>query len=289
MENKRNITVFGATGKIGKELLSYLSIGNILTVAVTRNRNKAFTMPSVEWVEADMADKKSLYKTMENSKIVFLLSGQSSDFVMEQNNVIDVARELSVEHIVKLSSGAADRNSHLHIPKVHGQVEEYLKTSGIGWTMLRPNGIMQNWLGELAQSVKRERKIFEATGDGKRAHVDRRDITEVAFKVLTESEKHKGKTYLLTSMMAVNYKQVADAISRIIKEKVEFVPLTIDEVRQQMEHSGMPQWAVETFLAYDESQREGKTEFVSTDVEDILKKPARTLEGFMKDYIDYFK
>ena len=289
MEKKKNITVFGASGKIGAELLRHLSEAGVATTAVTRNKNKVTALPFVEWLQADMGDQKTLYATMEQSKAVFLLSSQGGNFVEEQNNVIKVAKELGVQHIVKLSSGAADKNSSLHIPKVHGEVEEFLKASGMGWTMLRPNGIMQNWLGETALTIKKERKIYEATADGKRAHADLRDIAEVALKVLLEPEKHANKAYLLTSDEAINYAQLAAIISRVIEEKIEFVPITEQEARQQMEQAGMPPFLVRTFLAYDEAQRTGQAAVVSSAVREILQRPARTVEAFAKDYVSFFK
>lgn len=102
----------------------------------------------------------------------------------EQNNVIEVAKTSGVAHLVKLSSGALDEHfyiPHSPIAQVHGEIESLLKASGVPWTILRPNGFMQNWLGELAQTVKSERKIYEATGEGKRAYIDIRDIAE-AFR-----------------------------------------------------------------------------------------------------------
>lgn len=287
--NKINITVFGATGNIGKELLTLLSNAKVHTIAVTRDKSKAIEMPFVSWIEADMSDKNSLANTMLDSNAVFLLSGVTKNFIEEQNNVINVAKELSVKHIVKLSSGAADHNSAFLIPKVHGEVEELLKLSGVTWTMLRPYGIMQNWLGDTAETVKKERKIYEATGDGKRAHVDRRDIAEVAFKVLTEPEKHQNKEYTLTSDNAVNYKQIANAISKEINSSVEFIPLTIDEAKQQMEQAGMPQFLIDTFISYDTAQLNGLTEIVTNNVKTILGKPARTVENFAKDYAELFR
>ena len=289
MGKKQKITVFGATGKIGKQLLLHLSQSNIPTIAVTRNKSKAVKVPFVEWVEADMADRDSLYQTMLDSTSVFLLSGQSKNFVIEQNHVIEIARENSVKHIVKLSSGAADKDSPFHIPRVHGEVEAFLKSSGIAWTMLRPNGIMQNWLGDTAAMVRQERKIYEATAGGKRAHVDLRDVAEVAFRVLTEPEKHYNEEYLLTSDVAVNYSQIAHAIGEVIHEKVEFVSLTIEEAKQQMELAGMPSFLIDTFTSYDLAQRNGQAASVTDHVKTILGKPARTLEGFVKDYVEYFK
>jgi NAD(P)H dehydrogenase (quinone) len=294
MENKKYITVFGATGKIGAALIEYLSGAEHPVIAVTRNKNKAAAMPFVEWMEADMANKESLYKTMENSKAVFLLSGHSPNFVEEQSNVIAVAKEQGVKHMVKLSSGAADENSPFYIAglliaRVHADVEAILKTAGIPYTMLQPNGFMQNWLGVLSNSVKDQRKIYEATGDGKRAYLDLRDISEVAFKVLTEPEQHINKSYLLTGGEAVNFSQIAAIISKVVGEDVTYVQLSTDEARQQMEQKGIPQLAIQSLLLYAEAQRSGKTTYVSNAVPQILNKPARTVADFIKDYANWFK
>jgi NAD(P)H dehydrogenase (quinone) len=289
MEHKK-ITVFGATGKIGSELISRLSQAKIETVGVTRNSGKTIQpLPFVEWVQADISCKQNLYATMSESHSVFLLSGNSPDFIEEQKNVIKVAKELGIHHIVKLSSGAADKNSTFYIPKIHGHVEDYLISSGIHYTMLRPNGIMQNWLGGIAESVKKERIFYEATGNGKRAHVDLRDIAAVAFKCLTEPENHLDQIYLLTSDEAMNYYHVANAIGKAISEEVEYVPISLEEARREMEQMGMPFALIETFIYYDDAQRKGETAIVSDCVRTVLGKPAITVEQFVMDYAAYFK
>ncbi|MBV8256057.1 MAG: NmrA family NAD(P)-binding protein [Chitinophaga sp.] len=288
MENNK-ITVFGASGNIGSLLIQLLSKAQIETIAVTRDRKTATGLPFIHWVQADISQKESLYATMENSKAVFLLSGNSPTAVEDQINVIDVAKEMAIKHIVKLSSGAADPSSILYIPRIHGQVEHYLITSGIHYTMLRPNGIMQNWLGEIANTVRKERKFYEATGDGKRAHVDRRDIADVAFACLTAPETHFDKIYLLTSDKAVSYFDVATAISNAINEKVTYCPISIAQAKQHMEEKNMPAALIETFLAYDSAQRNGETEIVTNCVNTILGYPARTLEDFAAEYATYFK
>lgn len=294
MENNIYVTVFGATGKIGMELLRFLSAAGVKTLAVTRDKNKAVNMPYVDWAEADMANKESLYKTMDDTKAVFLLSGHSSNFVIEQGNVIEIAKEQGVGHIVKLSSGAVDKNSPFYIPgsfiaKVHEEVETILKSSGVSWTLLQPNGFMQNWLGELAQTVKQERKIYEATGEGKRAYVDLCDIAEVAFRILINPEQHVGKAYLLTGNQAVNFKEIAAIISDEIGEDVEFIPLSPEEAWQRMEKKGVPAMAIQSILAYAEAQRNNKAAYVSSAVKDILDKPGRTVKAFVKDHIDLFQ
>lgn len=289
MKNKQYITVFGATGKIGHELIKLLSAAGMPAVAVTRDITKAIDLPGVEWMVADMNNKESLRPALINSKSVFLISGASESIVYEQNNVIDEAVVSGVSHIVKLSSAMADSSSPLFIAKAHGLIEEHLKASGIAATMLRPNGFMQNWLLGLANSVKKQREIFEATGNGKRAYIDLRDIAEVAFKILTAPEKHEYHAYLLTGGEAINYDQLAEIITNEIGEAVTYVPVSLDEAKQQMEQKGLPAWGIETFLSYAEDQRAHKANFVSNDVSDILQKPARTVAAFVTEYTERFK
>lgn len=290
MENKQYITVFGATGKIGGAVLQFLSAAGIPAIAVTRNKSKAVELPGVTWVEADMAVKESLHKTMAQSSSVFLSSGMGSNFVEEQHNVIQAAAAAGVSHMVKLSSAAAGKSTPgSQIGKLHGEVEVLLKASGISWTILQPTGFMQNWLGEFSQRVKAARSIEEATGDGKRAYIDVRDIAEVAARILTAPAAYAGQTYVLTGGEAINYQQLATIISDATATPVTYVQLTIEAARQRMEQKGMPAWAVQTLIAYTEVQRNGGADFVSGAVAQILEKPARTAEDFVQDYAAWFK
>jgi uncharacterized protein YbjT (DUF2867 family) len=289
MSNENNITVFGATGKIGRELLNFLSQANMPTVAVTRDKTKVKTMPFISWVEADLHDKQTLGKTMQDSRAVFLASSVSRNFVAEQNNVIESAKECRVSHIVKISSPGADKNSPNFISRPNGEVEELLMSSGMPYTILQPNSFMQNWFGEFADTIKRERKIYEATGEGKKPYIDTRDIAEVAFRILKEPVKHNGKTYLLTGGEAVNYEHVAMAIGDAIGERVSFISLSPEEARQRMEQKGLPQMMIDTFLVIAELQRNGKASLVNDTVQQILGRQPRTVESFARDYSQLFK
>jgi uncharacterized protein YbjT (DUF2867 family) len=243
----------------------------------------------VEWVEADMNAQETLHHTMNKSRAVFMNSDANEHLVRYQCNVINIAAAQGVSHIVKLSSAMADPDSPLFIARAHGEVEEYLKGTGMTGTILRSTGFMQNWLGMLMHTVKSQRKIYESTGDGKRAYIDLRDIAEVAFKVLTEPDLHACHAYTLTGRQAVNYEQIAATITKIIGEQVTYIPITADAAKKQMEQKGVPQWTIATFMAYAKEQRNGKATLVSDDVPVILGKPARRIESFFTDYAELFK
>lgn len=288
MNTKQPVTVFGATGKIGNQILLRLSKAEVPTLAITRDLQKAVALPFVEWLQADMNNKQSLLPTMLTGSTVFLVSPMSEHMVEGQTNVIRTAQANHVGHVVKLSSGAVDKTAHLPIAIAHGQIEATLQESGLPWTMLRPNGFMQNWLNELAQTVRQERKIYEATGDGKRTYIDLRDIAEVAAQILLSPQLHAGRAYFLTGSQAVNYAQIAGYISQAIGEEVSYVALTADQARQRLQQKGLPTWAIETFLAYAQEQRAGRADLISPAVADILHKPARRVDAFIQEHAAQF-
>ncbi len=282
------ITVFGATGKVGREMLEFFSQAGTYCRAVTRDLKKVKAHSFVTWIEGNLADKNSLYNTIAGSKRLFLSTSFSEKMADLQNNAIDVAKEAGVEHIVKLSTKGVSEKSDFLIPKLHYQIEQKLKISGLNWTILQPSAFMQNWLGDFSDTIKKERKIYDAVGDIKMPFVDARDIAEVAVRILSHPEKHVNKTYLLTGSEAVSYHEVAEAVTQAIHEPVTYVSQSPEEARSRLEARGLPEWAVKLFLVMAKNQQaEGAT--VSASVQEILGKPSRNVYYFAKDYATWFK
>jgi uncharacterized protein YbjT (DUF2867 family) len=60
-----------------------------------------------------------------------------------------------------------------------------VRTSGLAWTILRPNTFMQNYAsGPAFDGLRTRRAILEPAGAGRSAFVDVRDIAAVAAAVL---------------------------------------------------------------------------------------------------------
>jgi uncharacterized protein YbjT (DUF2867 family) len=289
MKKQERIAVFGATGKVGRELIGLLSRDGISAIAITRNKAKAKPLAGIQWMEADMNDPGAVEQVMRECRTVFLASNVNPNFTREQGNVIDAAVQHGLAHIVKLSSPGADKDSRNFIARPNGVVEEHLKRSGIAYTILQPNTFMQNWIGHFSETVQRERRIYEATGDGKKPFLDTRDIAASAHAILMRSEEHRDRTYLLTGGEAVSYGQVAEAIGEAIEEPVEYVSMTSEEARERMERFGMPAMMVNTFIAIAEGQRQGKADYVNDQVEKLLGRKPIDIRQFAKDHVRYFK
>lgn len=86
----------------------------------------------------------------------------------------------------------------------HRQIEEHLESSGMIWTHLRSNMLMQN-MRWFAQTIARQGAFYHLVGDTKISHVDAQDVAAVAAVCLSESG-HGNQVYELTGSEAVSFK-----------------------------------------------------------------------------------
>ena len=285
------ITVTGATGLIGGELLRLLSAQGLTVRAITRDASRATAHPGVAWVQADLSDPAVLEPVLAGTSRLFLLTDNRRGFADLQIGVIDAARRLGVEHVVKLSALGASDHSKSGIGLAHWQAEEALRSrpDGPTWTLLRPHAFMQNWLGELARTVRAEGRIYSPVGDGRVPYIDARDIAAVATEVLRDPTRHEGRTYVLTGPEAVGMTQVAEAISAATGQDVSYHPISPEQAAERMRAQGIDEGSIRGLLALAAYQRAGgATARVSEDVTKVLGRPARDVIGFAYDYADRF-
>lgn len=288
MKNKV-FTVIGSTGNIGHELVNLLSESGASVRAVLRNFKRARKLPGVTWLQADVSDSALLEATLAGTDRLFLLTGNQPGFGQTQIDIIKTAEKLGVKHVVKLSALGATPRTKSPLAHEHWIAEQALEETNMTWTILRPHVFMQNWLGEVAETVRDENAIYAAIGDGKVPFIDARDIAAVAAESLLNPEKHNGKKYVLTSGTAIGYQELADAISSATGKQVEYKSLSMDEMRERMEKQGINSKMIDSFLALAAYQKAGgATARVSNDVSEVLGREPRTVVDFAKDYKDNF-
>jgi len=283
------ITVTGSTGTIGSELVRLLSQAGVATRAIARGAAKAQALPHVTTLAADLRDPESLDSALSGTERLFLLTGNDPGFAPIQIGVVLAAARAGVRHVVKLSALGASDHSRSGIARAHWEVEQAIQRSAISWTMLRPHAFMQNWLGEVAETVRAECVIYSPIGAGRVPFIDTRDIAAVAARVLLDPRDHSGKKYVLTGGTAVGYADVAEALSRLMGQTVTYRAITMEEARARLAGKGVPAELIDATLAIAAYQRDGgPTAVVSPTVERLLGRPPRTLEEFVRDHLASF-
>jgi uncharacterized protein YbjT (DUF2867 family) len=282
------VLVTGGTGAVGSGLLRLLSRAGVATRALTRNPQKAPTLPGITWVAGDLAKPETLTPAFEGAQKLFLLTSYYEDMVTLQHNAIAAARAAGVTHVVKVSAFAASDHSRAPIGRWHYQVEKELEESGLGWTILRPHHFMQNLLAQ-AEYIIKDGVVYSASGDGKIPYIDPRDIAAVAFVTLTQPG-HLGKKYVLTGGEAISYRQAAEIIGATIGKPVRFVDESPDQARARRVREGLPPAVIESALAISAYQRAGgKTVTITNTIADLTGRPPRTVGEFVREHAAVFR
>src|SRR4051812_17631744 len=137
MTEQSKVLVTGATGNVGREVVSGLLDTSADVRALTRNPDSAALPGSVEIARGDLFEPDTLEAALEGVRSVFLLWPFFTDDGAE--SVVDaIARH--ARRIVYLSAEAAGERPD----SFWAAVERRIERSGLEWTFLRPTGFAAN-------------------------------------------------------------------------------------------------------------------------------------------------
>src|SRR5262249_23665059 len=94
--------------------------------------------------------------------------------IRQQKTAIDAAKKAGVSRVVKVSVWHAHEGGRL-AEGAHWEIEEYLKASGLGWSLLQPSGFMQNFITG-AGSFTADGNLVGAYGEAPVSYIDCEDI-----------------------------------------------------------------------------------------------------------------
>jgi (4-alkanoyl-5-oxo-2,5-dihydrofuran-3-yl)methyl phosphate reductase len=279
------ILVTGATGTVGREVVTQLLAAGEKVRGMTRTPSTAKLDPRVEVVQGDFAAPNTLAKAVDGVDRVFSLTFGPQTGTHEKD-LAAAAKKAGVRHIVKLSAMGGDRETKNAIRIWHEEGEEAIKETGISWTVVRPGGFMSNalhWRG----TIRAEGKVFSNYGEGKLPSVHPRDIAAVAVRALT-SDGHQGKTYELTGPQALSIREQVDILSEALGRQIEYVPIPDDAARKGMEKAGMPALLVDALIPFAAFIRSGRAAEVLPTVEKVTGRPALTFHDWARENANAF-
>lgn len=284
------ILITGASGNVGGAVLSEALQSGLKVRAMYRSREDAAKAPAgAEAVVADFADGESLQKALKGVDSVFLVCSPIPDLVKLESSMVDACRAAGVKRIVQNSAmGAGEVEGSF--PDWHKQVEEHIEKSGIPHTILRPDSFMQNILAYYAPTIRTQGAFYSASKNAHIAFIDVQDIAAVAVKALALGpEETRSHTYELTGPEGVTYAELAERISRMAGRSVKYVDLPPQELKKGMLSAGMPEWQAEALIRLVGYYTSRKHEVLNDTVKQILGRPARNLDDFLRQNADAFR
>jgi uncharacterized protein YbjT (DUF2867 family) len=283
------ILITGASGNAGGAVLhEVLKIGSGARAMYRSKEDSAKVPQGATAVIADFAAQQSLSRALEGIDTVYLVCSPVRELVELESNMIDASHKAGVKHIV-LNSALGAGDFAKSFPSWHRKVEDKLKGSGMDFTILRPNGFMQNLISYFAPSIRAEGAFYQSTGRAKVSHIDVRDIAVAAAKILSSPAHHSGKIYELNGPEALSYAEIAEEISKATGRKVQYVDIPANAQRKALLDMGMPDFLVTALLELQEYYASGKASKVDGTLESLIHRAPTTMDEFLKEFAEQFR
>jgi uncharacterized protein YbjT (DUF2867 family) len=189
------IMVVGASGRSGRFIIERLRVGGYSYRSMTTNKARATETfsPEHNWVEADVKDVNSLESALAGTTRIISALGatkfegpnrpETVDY-LGVVNMVDAAKAAGVKQIVLISAiGAEDEdntlNSYGNVLHWKFKGENYLRASGIGFTIIRPGGLTDEPGGEVGVRMEQRRVLGYMAGK-----ISRDDVAEMCIEAL---------------------------------------------------------------------------------------------------------
>lgn len=287
MAERTTILVTGATGNVGRHVVSELLARGAAVRALTRTPAAAGLPEGAEVAYGDLSVPDTLEDPLHGVDTVFLLFPNLEVDRSAPTIVTTIAKH--ARRIVHLSSmGVRDDLERQKDPinQSHATVEGLIENSGLEWTFLRAGGFASNTLG-WASDIRTDGVVRAPFGEASRPLIHERDIAAVAARALTDSG-HGGAKYLLTGPARLTQAEQVHAIGAAIGRPLRYEETPPEAARQRMLDSGWPSELVDGILdAHAEMVTE--PERVTNTVEEITGKPARSFHEWATDRADEFR
>ena len=205
------VLVAGATGGTGRQVVAQLQEQGYGVRALVRDAASAAEKlgPGVELIVADVRDPQSLAPAFDGVTRVISAIGASEkegpnspEFVDYggNRNLIDAAMNARVQQFVLVSSMGVTHEDHV-LNRIFGNVliwkmkaEDYLRASGIAYTVVRPGGLHDKPGGE-------QKIVFEQMDTVKTVSISRDDVAAVCVEALAYPEA-QSKTFEVFTVKA---------------------------------------------------------------------------------------
>ncbi|MDP1810387.1 MAG: SDR family oxidoreductase [Sediminibacterium sp.] len=263
---KTTILITGSTGTFGSHVAKKLQRKVIPFRAAAQSIEKVKNILGQETdaVAFDWNNPSTFDTLFDGISTVYIIAPPFSNIFHQQViPFLEKAKNGGVKHIVLTTAFGTDANPEGTFFKA----EEMVKNLGIGYTILRPNFIFQNFVNFDLQSV-RGGAIYVPSGEGKTSYIDVRDIAQVSADVLVNPKEHNEKIYSITGSEALSHNEIAAIFSEVLGKNISNINPTEDEFKNALKSYNVPAFIYDYMAVLYSVIKAG---YMSTVTNDVLK------------------
>ncbi|MER6535681.1 NmrA family NAD(P)-binding protein [Streptomyces sp900105755] len=285
--------VIGATGRVGSLVVKHLLGFHEAVRVLVRDPGKAHRLFDAVGGDLDVRavpldDRSAIDAALEGVRVAFIAMGSVGLEGNLQRLIVDAAaRSPSLEQVVRLSVLNSGPSSLGLNQQGHWSIDFAAEALGLPYTTIRPSVFSASVLAA-ATEIRSERTWTGLADTGRVALCDHRDVAEVAVRILRDSTTWSTH-YDLTGPRLLSWPDVAALISVELGAPVEFRVIPDRTLVYRMIEAGVPPSKAELLVTREWAILRGENEHTTETISELLGRPPRTVEKFLRDYIDYFR
>lgn len=270
------LIITGASGSFGRQVTELLLEKVLASDLILLTRNPArlaqLAARGVQVRAADFDKPEPLAQALKGGEKMLLISTLAVGPRRRQQHqaAIEAAAAAGVRHLIYTSSAGIHPNTPSLAVADHYFTEEFLRRSGMAFTILRDSQYAEIVATMLAPMALRTGKWVMSAGDGCMAFVSKKDCVASAVAVLT-SPGHQGAVYEITGPELYTFRQAAAIASELAGRPIEYVAVTDAEKLAFFDRAGVPReyvdclanddgtgiWGSKEMVSYERAIREG--------------------------------
>ncbi|OHU88405.1 NAD(P)H-binding protein [Mycobacterium talmoniae] len=274
------IVVTGATGNVGRPLVTALADAGAKVRAVTRH-------PAAAGLPAQVEVVASTAEALPGASAVFL---NSRALIGQLPDMVDLATRSGVAKLVALSALNADDDFSRQPSRFRGdrnkEVEQLAVDSGLAWVSLRPSVFATNFVGMWAGQIRAGDIVTGPYAAASTAPIVENDIAAVAAHALLTDDL-VGQKIPLTGPQAFTNTELLAVIAEALHRPLRYQEVPADAVRQRFITIGLPAEFADAYTALLAATVDTPA-LVTHEVEKILCRPAETFAHWVARHPELF-
>lgn len=271
MAGASNILVTGGTGKTGRTVVTSLQRRGVPYKIAARKPPETASAVQFDWM-----DESTFDKALAGVDGIYLVAPAGvPDPLPVMSTFISKALDQGVRRLVLLSSSAIPIDG-----PVQGGVHRFLADHAPEWAVVQPCWFFENFTEmHHADTIKRENRVYSATGDAAIAFIGATDIAESSVECLL-ADQPLNDGVVLTGPVSHSYDEMAEIISGAAGRRIEHVRLDPTDLARKFTEFGLDENYAKILAQLDGFLASGSEARTTDAVEQLTGTPAQSFSAF---------
>jgi uncharacterized protein YbjT (DUF2867 family) len=250
------VLVAGATGLVGSEICRLLTEKDFLVKAMVRTttdpvKTEKLTQLGVHVVQGDLREKETLTQALQGvTTVITSVSSMPFSYQPGENdlqkvdvdgmiNLIDAAKSTGVKHLI-YTSFSGNLNLDFPLSNAKRKIENYLRESGLTYTILRPGCFMEVWLtAAVGFDATNGRVNVCGTGEKPVAYISYKDVAKFAVESISNPAA-KNATLELGGPEILSQLDTVKIFEDVLNKKIEVEHIPVEALQSQFDGAEDP-------------------------------------------------